>query len=167
MREGRFKVPLRLALTKQHSNERLEFTNLVNTMLSRWTTWLGQRGWTLTTKPIVKGPYQLPTAPRGSEQHLARATKVLGKPAEVNPVTTFESNEEFREYRVFARFKRETPMYVRLEDVMFNNDLNRIYKDEVEEDSGWVNPLEYAEKRRQRLGLKREDYLMGPLGQPL
>ncbi len=166
MREGRFRVPLRLCNTKQHSNERLEFTKLTTDMLSRWTEWLRQRGWTLTTKPIVKGPFDIPTSPDAAK-HFDRAKEVLGNPASLNPVTQFEDNGEFKEYRVFARFKRETPLYLRLEDALFQRDLNNIYKDEVDEDSGWVDPLVYAEQRRQRLGLKREDYLMGKLSDPL
>ena len=34
-------------------------------------------------------------------------------------------------------------------------------------DSGWVDPLKHAEERRQRLGLKREDYLWGELNDPM
>ena len=153
-REGRFDVPLRLAGTKPDTNERHEFERVTEQMFKRWTGWLEKRGWEYVPQTLqVSGPFQKPT-----------------------PNTWTEGDEEVREYHLLARFKRTTPLFVGLDDFLELRDMQETYGvgenpmpwDTLKgEDSGWVNPMEYAENRRKRTGLKREDFLLGPLDEPL
>lgn len=153
-REGHFDVPSRLAKTAPNTNERFEFEKLTNTAFRRWTDWLSKRGWEYVPQSLqVSGPYDKPT-----------------------PDTKTEADAEVKEYHFLGRFKRTTPLFVGLDDVLELRDMAATYgveenplpwSDVKGEDTGWINPLDFAEKRRQRLGLKREEYLLGPLDEPL
>ena len=186
--EGKIVVPRRLARATEHTNERHEFDRLVRENVLRWAAWRAKRGWHMATKPTVRGPYTPPTAGHDhAKKHVARAEAVLGKPSGVNPLTVFDG-EDVVWYFATARFRRETPVYIGLDDMLEIKDVHDSHgismdadplpvSQEAEDgaaavgftdgDSGWVNPMEFAEKRRQALGLKREDYLMGPLCEPL
>lgn len=154
LREGRFDVPARLASTAPNTNERYEFERVLRGNFNRWTDWLSKRGWTYVVGTLhVDGPHDKPTA---------NASEMV--------------DEERKEYHLLARFKRNNPLYVGLDDVLEVRDMALRYGvgeastpwSEVKgEDSGWVNPLEYAQRRRERLGLKRDDFLLGPLDEPL
>lgn len=165
--EGEFTVPVRLAFTQEHTNERHQFNNLVTEKLGNWVEYRKQRGWVLNSEPKVTGPFDPPSNDKAKE-FTARAQKVIGTQGSVQAITEFAHAEEVKTFKVFALFKRETPIYTKLEDVLARRDMTALYaRDLPETDSGWVNPLQHAEARRKRLGLKREDYLMGPLNQPL
>ncbi len=166
--EGRIVVPLRLCFTQEHTNERLEFMKLLSDNLDRWTEWRKRRGWLLNSRPKIRGPY-LP-ATSGSDRSrafAARAERALGKGRDVQEVPITDHAEEVRWFFVKARFKRETPVYQKLEDVLEIRRLTEIYSQPEVKDTGWVNPLEHAEARRRRLGIRREDYLFGSLATPL
>lgn len=153
-REGHFDVPARLANTKPDTNERHEFERATQEAFKRWTGWLEKRGWDYVPQSLqVNGPYDKPTA-------------------NVNE----EGDEDVKEYHLLARFKRNTPLFVGLDDVLELREMAATYGVGENplpwsvvkgEDSGWVNPLEYAENRRKKMGLKREDFLLGPLDEPL
>lgn len=179
--DGKIDVPVRLCNTPQHSNERLEFERLIRENVERWTEWRRQKGWEIASKPKVMGPFTPPTNSNLSQQRNAtfwqQARAVIGAAREVS-VKQLEPQDEMRWYMVRARFKRTAPMFLRLDDVLELRDMSKRYGiGEGEDfspqslerggDSGWVDPMQYAEARRQRLGLKREDFLMGPLSEPL
>ena len=165
--EGRIRVPVGLCNTPEHSNERLRFVHLIDENLARWVEWRKRRGWVLASKPKVTGPFDPPSQANAS-MYFERVKQVLGTPGSANPVTQFDSPEEFKVYVVKARFRREAPIYARLEDVMFMNDLAKVYEhDEEPKDTGWIDPMQHAEARRQRLGLRRKDYLFSPIEEPL
>ena len=153
--EGRFKVPKRLVKTAPHTNQRTEFEALVRDNIQRWADWRAAKGWIMSGVPKVSGPYDPPTSNTGDE-----------------------APDDYAVYMVHARFKREEPLFVPLENAIAAVDKAEQYNldpledrlpwnQDTKEDSGIVNPLEFAEERRKRLGLKREDFLFGPLEEPL
>ena len=152
--EGKIVVPTRLTHAEPHTNQKLEFDRLVRENIDRWVEWRRRRGWEIASFPHVVGPYDVPTATVKDE---------------VDP--------EVKWYFLKARFIRHDPLYVRLEDFLheqekaatYGIDLNADTPAEYvasEGDSGWVDPMKHAEERRQKLGLKREDFLFGPLNEP-
>lgn len=153
--EGRFDVPIRLVRTSAHTNERAEFDQLVNSMLERWTQYRAAKGWVLNSKPKVTGPYEPPTEKTGDEVP-----------------------DDHKVYMVHARFIREEPLWVPLENAIAAIDKARQFgldepedrkpwNDETNEDSGIIrDPLAWAEARRKKFGIRQEDYLYGPLSEP-
>ena len=74
-------------------------------------------------------------------------------------------------YFAIARFVRTTPLYVGLDDVLHQQDLMKLHgitpgadplpwNDTKGESTGIVDPLVHAEERRQKLGVKRSDYVI-------
>lgn len=182
--QGIIRVPVRLCNTPEHTNARLEFNNLVVQNLRRWTEWRQRRGWFISEKPRVTGPFDPPENDRAkAKSHQARAEQVIGRSGEVNAVVEYDHGEELKWYMAEARFTREEPVYGRLEDLLelrhmalaygidpdrdpgLTNDLPEA-KDELSFEGG-LDPMVVAEERRQRLGLKRSDYLLGNLQDPL
>lgn len=165
---GKIVVPLRLCNTQEHTNERHEFDKLIRENLARWAEWRRQRGWEMASKPHVEGPYLPPGSdPEKAKDYFARAKKVIGEGRQIRAVTEFDAPEEVRWYFATATFRRSAPVYVGLDDALYLRDLHRIYSQPEPEDSGWVNPMVYAEERRQRMGIRRKDYLLGRLEDPL
>lgn len=152
--EGDFPVPLRLANTRPHTNERLEFLKLVEQMLDRWAAWRLKGGWEMSGNPIVGKPHDPPVE------------------TERSPLP------DYKVCTARCRFKRTSPLFVGLDDFLHEKRLADIYSVDLEadrlpwndvegeEDTGWVDPMKWAEAERQRLGLKREDYLFGDLREP-
>lgn len=156
--EGVIRIPSRLCHAKPDTNEKHEFDRLVTENIQRWADWRAKRGWFIASTPKVRGPFDPPTTTEKDE-----------------------ADPDEKWYFAIARFKRETPIYVPLDDLLHERDMAQRYgidleadrlpwNDDIEkdpQDSGWVNPMEYAEARRKALGLKREDFLLGPLDEPL
>lgn len=182
--QGVFRVPVGLCNTGEHTNERLRFNRLVVQNLQRWVEWRKRRGWFISEKPRVSGPFDPPEGNRKKAgPQYAQAQRVIGKSGEANPITEFDYPEEYKNYVVEARFTREDPVYVRLEDMLELRHMALKYEIDPDRDSlpytelpeakevidveGGLDPMKVAEERRQRLGLKREDYLMGRLEDPL
>lgn len=153
--EGVIKVPARLAHARPDTNEKHEFDLLIRSGLRRWTEWRAKRGWELNSRPLIRGPFDPPTRTERDEK----------------------DPDEFW-YFAIARFKRTGPVYVRLEDVLEIQDTAARYGIDLDTDgkpwneitgdadTGWGDPLKFAEERRQKLGIKRKDYLFGPPGRP-
>lgn len=154
--EAFIRVPMRLVKAKPFSNERHEFNKLVNAELKKWTEWRAKHGWILASKPKVRGPYNPPSPLTGAE-----------------PVDA--EYGEHRRYYVTARFKRDTPKWMPLDGMLwvheqaerYGIDLSKPIRDTGEDKGKDVivdrtpthDPMKFAEERRQRLGIKREDYL--------
>jgi hypothetical protein len=182
--QGVIRVPLRLCNSEEHTNARHEFDKLVRENLARWVEWRRRRGWFITDAPKVSGPWDPPAGDRvKSKSFYKQAVKTIGRNGSAQEVTTFDYGEELKWYIADARFSREEPLYVRLEDMLFFRHLALQYgvdpdrdpglenelpegKDVIEVDGG-LDPLVVAEERRQSMGLKRKDYLMGRLQDPL
>ena len=179
--DGVIRVPVRLCNTPEHTNDRLQFNGLIIANLQRWVEWRRLRGWIITDKPVVTGPFDPPENERAG--YLNHAVKRIGKAREAEATDYQDYPEEIKWYIAKARFKRDEPVYVRLEDHLFLRHLANLYdvdpdrdpptvtdlpepKDEIEVQGG-VNLMEVAEERRQMLGVKRKDYLMGKLWEPL
>lgn len=152
-KEGRFYVPARLANTEPHTNQRFEFLACAKQNWDRWVAWRARRGWQVVGERQLHGPFDVPT------EH-----------------TDDEWDEEMRMFYFLARFKRTTPLYVGLDDFLEIRrkaelygvtDTNLPWNPDERGDSGWVDPLKYAQERRERLGLKREDFLFDALSEPL
>lgn len=153
VREGDFYIPTRLASTRPDTNERHEFERVVQENFNRWTDWLRKRGWEYVTQSLMVAG--ITEVPRNSWD---------------------DDDEERKRVTLRARFKRSSHLYVGLDDYLAIREMAGRYGVEdnpmpwsIEKgvDTGWVNPLEHAQKRREALGLKRADYLFGPLWEPL
>lgn len=155
LEEGLIRVPERLCNAKPDTNERHEFDRLVNENLGRWTDWRKARGYECVSKPIVRGPFDPPS-----------------------PTTADDPVEDgVKWYFAIARFRRSEPLWRPLEEVLYLQDMAELYDvkpssdplpwNEIkgDADTGWIDPMQHAEERRKRLGLKRGDYLFSPLGE--
>lgn len=154
--EGRFLVPARLANPARNTNERHEFDLIVRDAIKRWAEWREKRGWTMADRPKVQGPFEMP------------------RTTEKDPV-----DEEKVFYCVYAHFVRTGPVYIGLDDLLYEREIAEKFgisldgpvlpwnPDEKGTDTGWVDPAAYAGKRRETLGIKREDYLFGAVSEPL
>ena len=182
--QGVIRVPLRLCNTEEHTNARLEFLNLINDNLDRWTDWRYRRGWILAETPRVSGPFDPPSAGNGkSKQFQDQAEKAIGKSGSAGAVSEFDHAEEIKWYMAEARFRRDEPVYVRLEDMLETRHMALTYGVDPDRDTepvnflpegkdelsfaGGLDPMKVAEERRQSMGLKRKDYLIGRLRSPL
>jgi len=182
--QGIIRVPLRLCNTEEHSNAHLEFEALITANLARWVEWRRLRGWILTETPLIQGPFDPPEGDREKQAaHQARAESVIGRSGEANAVLDWDYPQELKWYTATARFKRDDPVYVRLEDMLTFRHMALLYGIDPDRDKplstplpapldhieveGGLDPLQVAEERRQALGLKRSDYLMGELWEPL
>lgn len=162
--EGFIRVPIALVGTKPFTNRRHQFDRFVGEQLKRWSDWKAQQGWTLCSKPRVTGPFDPPTARPGEE-----------------PIDA--SYGEHKRYIVTARFGRDVPLFmpfdefawVKEEAERYGVDLSRRTVDsgegrtraQITDARPAHDPLAFAEERRQRLGLRREDFLLGPSEEPL
>ena len=147
-KEGRFRIPVRLAKTEPHTNQHFEFLRLVKDNFERWRGWREQGGWDYIEGTLTKTtPYPNPTRRTGDEADAETMTVSL-----------------------FAQFKSRNLLYYPLDDFLENERLKKAYGigdqkvakswNDVggTEDTGWVNPLEEAQASRERQGLKLEDY---------
>ena len=182
--QGVIRVPLPLCNTQEHTNERLRFDRLIKENLERWAEWRKRRGWFISDYPHISGPFDPPEGDRFKDpKRFRRAKAVIGTSREVEPVSEFDYAGEYRWYIAEARFSREEPIYVRLEDMLFLRHLALTYGVDPDRDpepvnrlpesldyievEGGVDPMVEAEESRQSRGLRREDYLMGKLSEPL
>lgn len=145
--EGKIEVPVRLVRTAPHTNERHEFDRLIRENIARWTEWRKRKGWDIASKPRIGGPFDPPS-----------------------PRTGVEVTDEVKWYFALARFKRTTPLYVGLDDVLETFDAAKKYgivpeKDPLPwndvsgtEDTGWIDPLVDAAADREKYGLRLADY---------
>lgn len=145
---GRFAVPARLTHKGvRHTNDELEFQRICEKQIERWRLMRQMKGWVLSSRPIVTGPVAMPTATANTE-----------------------GEEDRKVYFVRARFRRMYTDYLLMEDLLHLETLGKRYGVDIEadrlpwnpdtkRDSGWVNPEQYAEERRKRLGIHRKDYL--------
>ena len=182
--QGIIRVPVNLCNTEEHTNARLKFQELVTANLARWCEWRRLRGWFLGERPRVSGPFD----PPGNDRVRAKAYQShvegkIGKAREVGAITDYDYGGEFNWYIAEARFTREEPIGIRLEDMLFMRHLALQYgidpdrdplpqselpesKDELSFEGG-LDPMKVAEERRQSLGLERKDFLFGPIKEPL
>ncbi len=161
LHEGYIEVAGRLCHAPQHSNAAHEFDAFVGQRLQGWIEWKQKQGWEIIGTPKVRGPYDPPVQRTG-----------------------MEGNPDIKWYWVSGTFRRLWPQYILLDDFLEINDQAQRYgvdlnapkpastplakpADDIIDASPAHNPLVFAEERRQRLGLKRRDLLLGPLDQPL
>lgn len=182
--QGIIRVPLELCHSEQHTNAGFKFDKLIAENLERWTTWRKLRGWHIAERPRVSGPYDPPQEDKAkSRKFFARAKKQIGRAQGVREITDFEAEAEYKWYIAEARFTREEPVYARLEDMIELRHMALKYdvdpdrdplpysdlpepEDEIAVDGG-IDPMQEAEESRQERGLRREDYLIGKLEEPL
>jgi hypothetical protein len=146
--DGKINVPIRLCNTDPHSNERHEFTQLINSNIERWVEWKRKQGWVMTTKPKVSGPFNPPTEDANSP-----------------------APEDHKWYFVRARFKRVSPLYVGLDNFLEARRLAELhgiqtpkdplpYNDPKDVETEWETGFKHAEAFFQKTGLRREDYII-------
>lgn len=149
-RNGFIRIPDRLCHAAPHSNQAHERDQLINSGLERWKEWLGQKGWEMVSKPQIAGPVEPPTPGVGE----------LPNPDDF----------EMKHYHVMARFKRKSPLYIGLDDMLEIDRLEKLYgitplADPLPwndtggtYDSGWIDPLKEREEHYARTGIKQSDY---------
>ena len=181
---GVIRVPVGLCHTEEHTNARLRFNALITTNLERWAKWREARGWFLTEKPRVAGPFDPPESDRErAKQYHERVSARIGESPGVGVITDFDYGQEFKWYTCEARFRREEPVFIRLSDMLemrhralqygIDPDRDPLPYTELPESKdhltfeGGLDPMVVAEERRKLLGLKRSDFLMGKLSDPL
>lgn len=156
-REGWIRVPKRLVRAAPNTNEKHEFDRIIREQLSMWQDWLAKRGWMLASKPKVTGPFDPPTRTEKDD------------PTEDEGIVI---------YSALARWKQTRRIWVPFEDVLEMKRKAELYGEKPSADplpwndvrggeSDWFDPMKEAEEERQRLGVKRSDYLTGPLWEPL
>ena len=163
--QGFIRVPDYLVGTKEHSNERLEFLKILRENIKVWVDWKAKQGWRITNTPSVAGPFDPPTEKQG-------ASPIDG------------AYPPHKRYVVTARFTRDEPLHLPVEGARYLLEQADMYgvdlrdsglpdtgvgetKDVIIDNEPAHNPMEYAEARRQLLGLKREDFLLDELSAPL
>ena len=150
MFEGRFQIPARLGATEPHTNDHLEFIRLCKENYDRWVEWRAQKGWYVVEGSLMRTePYPNPT-----------------------PNSWTEGDPETMTVSLFARFKRNSYLYIGLDDQLEIERMYALYGLEKpsdalpyndvtgSEDTGWVNPVEHALKRKERLGIKPEEHII-------
>ena len=154
---GFVRVPKRLVNTKPLTNARHEYKKFIAEHIKRWVEWKARQGWEMCTKPVVQGPYDPPTEHPGA------------------PEEGIDEYQEHKRYYITARFKRSTPKWMPLDSMLWVADKAALYGIDLHKpinDSGEGkvakhivadepahDPMKFAAERRERLGLKREDYL--------
>jgi hypothetical protein len=117
--QGIIRVPAELCHSPEHSNQRLEFNKVILANIERWAEWRKRRGWFLSEKPRVQGPFDPPESDRTQAKAFhARAEAVIGKARDARAITEHDNAGEVKWYIAEARFTREEPLYARLEDML-------------------------------------------------
>ena len=182
--QGIIRVPVSLCHTPEHTNKRLSFDKLIHENLERWVEWRRQRGWFISETPRVEGPFNPPEGDRKkAPRQFDRAKQIIGKVGSAQEITEFDYPLEYKWYIAEARFSREEPVYVRLDDFLFLRHLALTYGVDPDRDplpqtqlpeaedyievEGGIDPMVEAEASRQAMGLNRKDYLMGDISEPL
>lgn len=158
--EGHIRVPLAWTHTQAHSAERQQRDAWLASNIKAWVEWREHKGWRLNSKPLVQGPFDAPT------------------------VNALAEAPDFAIYTVQAYFQPTALMTVGLDDGYELERRARMYGVDVSKpkpvstpietgpdviyDSGrFDDPMVVAEQRRQAMGVRREDFLMGPLDEPM
>ena len=162
IQEGYIDLPVRLCRPAKHTNAWHEQQQAFTAATRRWEEWKAKKGWRMASKPKWVGPYDLPTRRAG-----------------------METNEERKRYFVTARFLRTTPFWLSEDAALYLNDQAMLYDVDIwkpgrpdspmergkdliiDNDPTYHDALADAEERRQELGLRRKDYLFGPLDEPM
>lgn len=145
--EGRFDVPARLKDAQPHTNDWHEFTRIVGEATTRWLEYRKLRGWQPISEITWRGPYEVP---RRTEKD--------------------EAETEIVHFFLVGKFRTSTPLYVGLDDVLFERD--RAARFEVDAnlpkapvndlsgdyDSGWVDPMKHARETTLAMGIDPREY---------
>ncbi len=132
--QGLIRVPTPWSEAPQHTNDFYKLQEKILEDVKKWVAYRESRGWRITTKPEISGPY-LPETESPKD----------------------EDNPDERWYWVIARFSRITPAYISLEDHSYLMEQAKRFKIDIEKDtppwntpedydSGWVDPLEFREE---------------------
>ena len=156
-RQGLIRVPVELTHARPHSEQRRQFTAIVDGQIKIWLDWLAKKGWTLTGTPKVQGPFNPPS-----------------RDARTAPI-----DEGMKHYFVAAHFQREYPLYLPYDAAAWFRDEAYKYGEEplaeasVDSDQRRtvktilnperVDPLDFAAKRRERLGITNDDWTQQPI----
>lgn len=160
VKNGILRIPERLAHAEKHTNQWLERKRMFEDQIQQWDALRAKHGWARVTVPQIKGPTDPPTEYPGAPR----------KPEDVDMVW----------FIAFARFRRTERLWRGLDSVLEMNRLAEVFKEapprellpwdtstEGNEETDWVDPMKEAQEWFARYGIKREDYLFGPLDKPL
>lgn len=157
-RQGLIRVPDELTHSKPHSEQRRQFTKLIDQNLTTWCAWLEKKGWVLNSRPKVSGPFDPPS-----------------ETERVKPV-----DEGMKHYFATAYFTRAYPLYMPYDAAAWYRDEAWKYGEESNapasvdsEDSHRtvktilnperVDPMKFAAERRERLGIRPDDWTQQPI----
>ena len=147
---GYFRVPADAVTFKEHSNDVLRYDRVVVEKIKDWIKWKDGLELKMVSKPVVYIPTDSPAETEGAE-----------------PV----DDGDMRVY-VRATFRRKTPLFMSLDlflerkdefarygesiegKVLAENPMPAVLKHMIADEHR--NPMQLAEQRRQKLGLRRE-----------
>lgn len=158
----RIKVPSKYARKAADTNEGLVKARIINEGLRKWELMRQAKGDTMISPPQLKE---------------------ITSPIGASPDTPVD--DSFVYYWFTAFFRSLFAKYAKLDDVLEINRLADVHDVDLKKawrpwagssrakknpDSDWLDPLKYAEERRQKKGIRRKDYLLdndGDLSKPL
>lgn len=177
IREGEMKFPKKLAEAEPHTNDWHVFKKLFTQKLTDYYRFLEKKGYKLEGRPDISGPWPIPVGKR-----------VRVKSQSVNFNDDGIAEEQVR-YIVKSKVRRFIPQFITTDDFweqvrkaeLHGVDLNSKApllsqnvidadtngKDVIDAPEGGIDPMVEAEESRQARGIKREDYLVGSLDEPL
>ena len=161
-RIGTFTMPAKYAVALPHSNEALTRDRLAREKVDVWVRWRAHEGDYVKGDVDVTGPFPLPT-----------------------PNADTQADPTVVEFRTRAFFVRDDPVRVPLDTFLDRQDSARRHgvsldtSTVVDSHAGQVpvahitptgpshNPLQIAKARRDRLGLRHSDLVIGDYSRPL
>ena len=168
--------PKKWAEALPHTNEWLLFKRAFTDDLTRYYRWLEKKGYRIEGRPQVSGPWPIPVGKRVKLKSLSATFNDDGRAEEMVRYIVKSKvrlmNPEYISTDDFWEQKRKADLHgvdldspqPKLSQNVIDADTNG--KDYIEVDGG-IDPMVEAEESRQARGIKREDYLVGPLDQPL
>jgi len=147
---GLVRVPASIAFAAKDTNDRHQRDRIITEQLRAWEEYRAKRGWKMVSPPKLSRPEDPPSATTVSD------------PLEADVKWIWAT----------ARFQRTSPLWVGLDDLLHQQDLAKLHgvtidKDPLpwndvsgDTDTGWMDPMKHAEERRQKLGVKRKDYII-------
>lgn len=158
--EGHIRVPVGLVGAVRFTKRHAQLTAFIAAQVKRWVEWREHKGWELNSTPKVSGPFPAPVSDQDAEtpDWKLYVAKAVFKPRLVLSVSLDEGHELQRVADLHgidtSKPKPTDSGEGKGRDVIVDRSPN-------------VDPLVVAEERRQAMGVKRSDYLIGPLDRPM
>ena len=167
IREGELQIPKSMTTDDLHSNKWLIQEKFVETHLKDYEEWLTAKGYKRESDWFVDGPWPLP---QGKQVHKNLSHAITNDDGKADEIVWF---------RVRAKWRLMTPMYISFEDYAEQkrlgerhgvdiDDFKATLKPEnelpegvdfIDEPEGGIDPLKEREESWAARGIKREEYV--------